>query len=47
LLAADEAAYSARDEKFRKKAEEEADKVKGKRSAFMREDKTGFVWLYL
>ena len=38
---------SARDAKSRKKAAEEYSKVYGQRSAFMREEMTGFVWLYL
>jgi hypothetical protein len=38
---------SARDEKSREKALQEYQKVYGQRSAFMREEMTGFVWLYL
>jgi hypothetical protein len=37
----------ARDAKSRKKATEEYKKVSAQRSAFMREESTGFVWLYL
>jgi hypothetical protein len=38
---------SARDDKSRNEAEEEYRKVFNQRSAFMREEMTGFVWLYL
>ncbi len=38
---------SARDAKSREKAVEEFQKIYGQRSAFMREEMTGFVWLYL
>jgi hypothetical protein len=38
---------SARDAKARQKATAEYQKVYGQRSAFMREEMTGFVWLYL
>ena len=38
---------SARDAKTQAKASQEYNKVYGQRSAFMREDRTGFVWLYL
>jgi hypothetical protein len=38
---------SAKDDNSRKKANEEYNKVYQKRSAFMREEMTGFVWLYL
>src|SRR5262245_9280152 len=38
---------SARDDKSRTKANEEYQKVYSQRSAFMREERTGFVWLYL
>ena len=38
---------SARDAKSRKQAAEEYHKVYGQRAAFMREEMTGFVWLYL
>jgi hypothetical protein len=38
---------SARDAKSREKATKEYQKVYGQRSAFMREERTGFVWLYL
>lgn len=38
---------SAPDAKSREKATEEFHKVYGQRSAFMREERTGFVWLYL
>jgi hypothetical protein len=37
----------ARDARSRQKANEEYQKVSGQRSAFMREESTGFVWLYL
>ena len=35
------------DAKERAKASEEFSKVYGRRSEFMHEDRTGFVWLYL
>jgi hypothetical protein len=38
---------SARDAKSRQKATQEYQKVYSQRSAFMREEMTGFVWLYL
>ena len=38
---------SARDATSREKATQEYQKVYGQRSAFMREERTGFVWLYL
>jgi hypothetical protein len=38
---------SARDQKSREKATEEYRKVYGQRSSFMREEMTGFVWVYL
>jgi hypothetical protein len=38
---------SAKDAKARQKANEEYQKVYRQRSAFMREERTGFVWLYL
>jgi hypothetical protein len=38
---------SAKDAKSREKASQEYQKVYGQRSAFMREEMTGFVWLYL
>ena len=38
---------SARDAKSREKATAEYHKVYGRRSAFMREEMTGFVWVYL
>jgi hypothetical protein len=38
---------SARDAKSREKATEEYRKAYGRRSEFMREEMTGFVWLYL
>jgi len=38
---------SARDDKARKKANEEYNKVYQQRSTFMREEMTGFVWVYL
>jgi hypothetical protein len=38
---------SARDANSRQKANEEYQKVYAQRSAFMREEMTGFVWLYL
>ena len=38
---------SAKDAKAREKATQEYQKVYGQRSAFMREEMTGFVWLYL
>jgi hypothetical protein len=38
---------SAKDAKAREKASQEYQKVYGRRSAFMREEMTGFVWLYL
>lgn len=38
---------SASDAKSREKASEEYNKVYSQRSAFMREEMTGFVWLYL
>ena len=38
---------SAKDAKAREKATQEYQKVYGKRSAFMREEMTGFVWVYL
>jgi hypothetical protein len=38
---------SAGDAKSRQKATEEYHKVYGQRSAFMREERTGFVWVYL
>jgi hypothetical protein len=38
---------SARDEKSRQTATQEYQRVYGQRSAFMREEMTGFVWLYL
>src|SRR5215831_4260688 len=38
---------SARDAKSQEKANQEYQKVYGQRSAFMREEMTGFVWLYL
>jgi len=38
---------SARDAESQKKANEDYQKVYGQRSAFMREEMTGFVWLYL
>jgi hypothetical protein len=38
---------SARDAKSRKKAADEFDKVYRRRTKFMNEDQTGFVWLYL
>jgi hypothetical protein len=38
---------SARDDKSRQKASEEWQKVYNQRSAFMREEMTGFVWVYL
>jgi hypothetical protein len=38
---------AARDAKAREKAVAEYQKVYGQRSAFMREEMTGFVWLYL
>ena len=38
---------SAREPKSREKATEEYRKVYGQRSTFMREEMTGFVWLYL
>src|SRR5437588_3659187 len=45
--AALEGLNSARDAKSREKANEEYRKVNGQRSTFMREEMTGFVWLYL
>jgi len=45
--AAQQALGAARDTKAREKASEEYSKVYGQRSAFMREEMTGFVWLYL
>jgi hypothetical protein len=45
--AAQAALISARDAKSREKATEAYHKVYGQRSAFMREERTGFVWLYL
>jgi hypothetical protein len=47
LKAALAAADSARDEKSRNKAAEEYVKVYRQRTEFMKEDPTGFVWLYL
>jgi hypothetical protein len=47
LKAAEASWDSARDAKSRKKATEKYNKVYGQRSAFMREEQTGFVWLYL
>jgi hypothetical protein len=38
---------SAGDEKSREKATQEYQRAYGRRSAFMREEMTGFVWLYL
>ena len=38
---------SARDAESQKKANEDYQKVYGQRSEFMREEMTGFVWLYL
>jgi hypothetical protein len=38
---------SAQDAKAREKANQEYQKVYGQRSAFMHEEMTGFVWLYL
>jgi hypothetical protein len=38
---------SARDAKSQRKAAAEYNKLYGQRSAFMREEETGFVWLYL
>jgi hypothetical protein len=38
---------SARDAKAREKATKEYQKVYGQRTAFMRQEMTGFVWLYL
>jgi hypothetical protein len=38
---------SAKDDKARQKASEEYRKVYSQRSAFMREEMTGFVWVYL
>jgi hypothetical protein len=45
--AALQALRSARDAESRQKANEEYNKVYGQRAAFMREEMTGFVWLYL
>jgi hypothetical protein len=45
--AAQAALNSARDDKSREKATQEYHKVYGQRTAFMREEMTGFVWLYL
>jgi FG-GAP-like repeat len=45
--AAAAALNKTRDAKDREKAMQEYQKVYGKRSAFMREEMTGFVWLYL
>jgi hypothetical protein len=45
--AAQAALNTARDAKSREKATAEFQKVYGRRSAFMREEMTGFVWLYL
>jgi hypothetical protein len=45
--AAQAALGSARDAKARQKASEEYQKVYRQRSAFMHEEMTGFVWLYL
>jgi hypothetical protein len=47
LQAALKALNSARDPKDRQKASQEYQKVYGQRSAFMRQEMTGFVWLYL
>ena len=38
---------AARDAKSREKAIAEYQKVYGQRTAFMREERTGYVWLYL
>ena len=45
--AAREALNSAKDDKSRQKASEEYRKLYDQRSAFMHEEMTGFVWLYL
>jgi hypothetical protein len=45
--AAAEAMSKAKDDKARAKAREEYDKVYSRRSEFMKEEMTGFVWLYL
>jgi hypothetical protein len=45
--AAMNALNSARDPKDQKKASEEYNKVYNRRSEFMKEEMTGFVWLYL
>jgi hypothetical protein len=42
-----ESLNSARDDKSREKATQEYQKVYNQRSAFMNEEMTGFVWLYL
>jgi hypothetical protein len=47
LKAAEAAEVSARDAKSRKKAGEELLKAYQRRTRFMREEQTGFVWLYL
>jgi hypothetical protein len=47
LAAAQTARDSAADDKAREKADEEMGKVWERRSAFMHEESTGFVWLYL
>jgi FG-GAP-like repeat len=45
--AAQAALSAARDDESRQKAQQEFQRVYGQRTAFMREEMTGFVWLYL
>jgi hypothetical protein len=45
--AAGQSLNSARDQKSREKAIQEYQKLYNQRSSFMREERTGFVWLYL
>jgi hypothetical protein len=47
LKAALATADAARDAKSRREAAEEFDKIVSRRTEFMKEDPTGFVWLYL